>query len=486
MCKIQNPLVVRVGMDGGHQAALDLEVFMQNLDERREAIGGAGGVGNDVVFLRIVQVVVDPHDDRDVLLLRGCGNQHLFCAAAGDMHLCLFPGRKKTCRFDHDIDPHLFPHQPGRILLGKDPHLFAVDDHGAIFGLNIPFVNTVHGIIFKKVGERFGVREIVDRNPFDGRISLSRPDDVSPDSSKTVDSYSGGHWCFPPLFSPPVKEAILFMMTYCIIIRRCVNALTHINDVFTETGACIIEDDRWFSRRGCVCNANIRSSAAFRHADAVAVHFHRALAAKGGDRATNIPSEGYEQRVEALPIFGGKLGSEGEFGLFRGFRPDVPPSVGNPVHMGVHADAGPVEPQGYDQICGLSTHPLERQQLLDALRDAGMKTSDELPANMQDGPGLVAVEADGVDRLLDPTFGKPKHAFRRGSQREEPLGGGRGHFVFGPEAKQRGNQDFERILSLLGQPGDDRNVPFQQFPFQKSDDFIDHPVIHACFRNLQS
>ena len=29
-----------------------------------------------------------------------------------------------------------------------------------IFGLNIAFVNAVHGIIFEKVGERFGIREI--------------------------------------------------------------------------------------------------------------------------------------------------------------------------------------------------------------------------------------------------------------------------------------------------------------------------------------
>src|ERR671915_101820 len=56
-------LIGRVGVDRRHQAALDAERVVEDLRHRREAVGGAGRVGNDRVPGRVVVAVIDPEDD---------------------------------------------------------------------------------------------------------------------------------------------------------------------------------------------------------------------------------------------------------------------------------------------------------------------------------------------------------------------------------------------------------------------------------------
>ena len=59
-----------VAVDGGHQAFLDAEAFLQqHVDDRRQAVRRAARVGNDVVLGRVVFLVVDAHDDGDVFVL---------------------------------------------------------------------------------------------------------------------------------------------------------------------------------------------------------------------------------------------------------------------------------------------------------------------------------------------------------------------------------------------------------------------------------
>ena len=50
--EVEDDLVVGVAVDGGHDAADDAEVIEQDLDDGREAVGGAAGVGDDVVLGR--------------------------------------------------------------------------------------------------------------------------------------------------------------------------------------------------------------------------------------------------------------------------------------------------------------------------------------------------------------------------------------------------------------------------------------------------
>src|ERR1035438_8345786 len=66
--KIEDDLVVGVAVDGSHDAADQSDGLKNNLDHRRQAIGGAAGVGDDVVLGRVVLVLVDAKNHGDVFV----------------------------------------------------------------------------------------------------------------------------------------------------------------------------------------------------------------------------------------------------------------------------------------------------------------------------------------------------------------------------------------------------------------------------------
>src|SRR2546421_732558 len=78
--RIPRVLVVGVGVDGGHRAAVDPEALVQTVRQGDAAVGGAGGVGDDLVRRRVVPVVVPPHHDGDVLALGGGADDALLGA----------------------------------------------------------------------------------------------------------------------------------------------------------------------------------------------------------------------------------------------------------------------------------------------------------------------------------------------------------------------------------------------------------------------
>jgi len=60
--EVEELLVVRVGMDSGHRAAMDSKRFVENFGDGGETVCGAGGIRNDVVLRRIVGFVVHAED----------------------------------------------------------------------------------------------------------------------------------------------------------------------------------------------------------------------------------------------------------------------------------------------------------------------------------------------------------------------------------------------------------------------------------------
>ena len=63
--RVHRALVAGIGVHRGHVAVLDADRLVQHVRHRREAIGGAGGVGDDVVLLRQL-LVIDAIDDGQV------------------------------------------------------------------------------------------------------------------------------------------------------------------------------------------------------------------------------------------------------------------------------------------------------------------------------------------------------------------------------------------------------------------------------------
>ena len=71
---VEDALVAGVGVDRGHDAADDPELVVEDLGQGREAVGGAGGVGDDVLGGRVVLVLVDADDEGAVDVLGGGGD----------------------------------------------------------------------------------------------------------------------------------------------------------------------------------------------------------------------------------------------------------------------------------------------------------------------------------------------------------------------------------------------------------------------------
>jgi hypothetical protein len=104
-------------VNGGHESALDAEGVLEDLGQRAEAVGGAGGVGDDVVVRRVVVAVVDAEDDGEVLVGGGARSgpswrpaSMCFCASAALV--------KKPVDSIDDVDIQVGPGQVRRVALG--------------------------------------------------------------------------------------------------------------------------------------------------------------------------------------------------------------------------------------------------------------------------------------------------------------------------------------------------------------------------------
>src|SRR5258707_11679450 len=76
--------------------------FLEHLGDGREAVGGAGSVGNDVVLCRIVGLVVHAEDESRIGAIGGGGGDDFFYGRAG-MLLGIGAFGEGAGRFDNDI-----------------------------------------------------------------------------------------------------------------------------------------------------------------------------------------------------------------------------------------------------------------------------------------------------------------------------------------------------------------------------------------------
>ena len=82
MRQVVEALIRGIGVDRRHQPVPDADAVVQHLGERGQAVGGAGGVRDDVVRVAVVGVVeVDAERNRHVGIRGGCRDDHL--AGAG-------------------------------------------------------------------------------------------------------------------------------------------------------------------------------------------------------------------------------------------------------------------------------------------------------------------------------------------------------------------------------------------------------------------
>ena len=163
---VEDALVVGVAVDGVHQAALDRQEVVDHLGGRGEAVGRAARVADDVVRGRVVAILVDAEDDRDVLVLGRRADDHLLRAGV-EVRLGLRRVGEDARALEDDVDAQIAPRQRRRIPLGEDLDLAAVDDDRAVAGPDITRVRAVGRIVLEQVRVHLRVDEVVDRDHLD-------------------------------------------------------------------------------------------------------------------------------------------------------------------------------------------------------------------------------------------------------------------------------------------------------------------------------
>ena len=137
---------------------------MDDLAERREAVRGAGSVGDDV--LAGVRLVVDAVDEHRGRVLRG-GRHDDLLGAGRDVGARLLVREEQTRGLDDDLGADVTPLEGGRILLSREADRLAVDDEVRSVDLDVMRKDAVHGIVLQHVREVIGIEEVVDADHFD-------------------------------------------------------------------------------------------------------------------------------------------------------------------------------------------------------------------------------------------------------------------------------------------------------------------------------
>ncbi len=180
-------------VDGGNDAVLDADLFMQNFHHRSQAVGGAAGGGEQMVLDRVVEVVVDPHDDVQRPLFDRGGDDHLFHPAI-IIGLQQLGGAKLARRFDDDIDPQLIPGDLARrfVLTETDP--LAIDGQRGLVKADRPLPAAVHRVELQQMGGALGPAfDFVDMHDLELRPVQGGAQRQTTHTAKAVNAHTNAH-----------------------------------------------------------------------------------------------------------------------------------------------------------------------------------------------------------------------------------------------------------------------------------------------------
>ncbi len=159
------------------------------MHHRNQAVGGAAGVRDDVVRAGVVLLVIHPVDNGDVLLLARSRDYDLLRAGLQVVRGGVAVGEPSR-GLEHHVHSQVLPRQLRRILLRQHLHFVAIDDDGALGGLDIAIEAAMHRIVFQQVRQGLRIGEVVHCHEVQLSPTqlLCRPDHVSTDAPEPIDS----------------------------------------------------------------------------------------------------------------------------------------------------------------------------------------------------------------------------------------------------------------------------------------------------------
>ena len=194
MREVEDNLIAGVAVDGGHDAADDAACFQDDLDDGRQAVGGAAGVGDDIVLGCVVLVLVDAQHDSQVLVGGRSGDDDLLHGRA-EVSLGLGCVSKVAGGLNDDLCADGSPVQLGGILLGEDLDLLAIDGDEIFAGGDFIFQVAQDRVVLEQVGQRRGAGQVVDGNKIDLLIAKRGAQNIAANAAEAIDSNFNCHLC---------------------------------------------------------------------------------------------------------------------------------------------------------------------------------------------------------------------------------------------------------------------------------------------------
>src|SRR5471030_384191 len=116
MVGVNHRLVVHRRMDGRYRARFDAIGVVQQLNNRNDAIGGAGSVGNNAV-LTFEQIVVHAVDNGGVEVMTSGMCEQDFFSSCCKLRFAIFAAAINTSAVENHINTEFAPGQLGSIWL---------------------------------------------------------------------------------------------------------------------------------------------------------------------------------------------------------------------------------------------------------------------------------------------------------------------------------------------------------------------------------
>ena len=191
--QIQQLLVVRIGVDGGHRAALDSKRVLQHLGHGRQAVCRARGIRNHVVLLRVVNLVVHAEHKRGVWILGGRSNDH-FLHRPAQVLSCFRALGEQACGFHHNLRPHAGPVEFRGVFHFEDLKALPFHADGVVrVGDGVGKVSKDR-VVLQQVREGLGIRDVVHRHELDVLVVDGCAHDIAADAAEAVDSNLDWHY----------------------------------------------------------------------------------------------------------------------------------------------------------------------------------------------------------------------------------------------------------------------------------------------------
>jgi hypothetical protein len=173
-----------------HVAVLDADGLVQNLRHGREAVGGAGGVGDDVVLLGEL-VVIDAVDDGEVGAGAGRRDEHALRAGGEMLGRAVALGEAPGA-LHHDIDAEVAPGKLLRHRFREHRNVLAIGQKAPVSDFDLAGVAPMDAVELKQMGVHLGRAEIVDGDEIEIAAAgfEEGPEGQPADPAKSVNGYA--------------------------------------------------------------------------------------------------------------------------------------------------------------------------------------------------------------------------------------------------------------------------------------------------------